>query len=52
MEDAIVEIEKLNKPDYMILDSIVQRIVRSDNEISEKEQSFLTSWQQYMDSKQ
>ena len=52
LEDAIVEIEKLNKPDYMILDSIVQRIVRSDNEISEKEQSFLTSWQQYMDSKQ
>ena len=52
LNDAIVEIEKLNNPDYMILDSVVQRIVRSDNEISDTEQTFLTSWQQYMDSKQ
>ena len=52
LNDAIVEIEKLNNPDYMILDSVVQRIVRSDNEISDTEQTFLNSWQQYMDSKQ
>ena len=52
LNDAIVEIEKLKNPDYMILDSTVQRIVRSDNEISEAEQEFLTSWQKYMDSKQ
>ena len=52
LEDAIVEIEKLSDPDYMILDNTVQRIVRSDNEISEAEQEFLTSWQKYMDSKQ
>ena len=52
LSDAIIEIEKLSNPDYMILDSTVQRIVRSDNEISEAEQEFLTSWQKYMDSKQ
>ncbi len=51
LNDAIVEIEKLKNPDYMILDSVVQRIVRSNNEISDTEQTFLTSWQQYMDSK-
>lgn len=52
LDDAVVEIEKLNKPDYMILDNVVQRIIRSDNQISESEQKFMDSWQEYMNSKQ
>ena len=51
LKKAISEIEKVDKPDYMLLDNVVQLIVRSDNIISDEEQKFLDSWKKYLDSK-
>ena len=49
LNDAFIEIKKLHDPNYMILDNVVQRIIRCNNEISDSEQKFMDAWQEYMD---
>ncbi len=51
IEDAFVEINKLNVDDYEIFTHVVNTIIRTDNQLSAEEEKFLSAWQQYVNMK-